>query len=177
MRLVGMAVSTAREEQRQVFHYELSSRAEKYLIQKDSLFVLLKSGNIVFGKTGDDLDLLEGGKTKFQELKLCGSDVLVLTRNFIIKILTPSGSAKKIIRAGVEIANVIPIHISTQVYVMMAEQGGKTCLLSCCRRGKSNYLQPAPEGLDHIEETVYIGRWIFLRTQTHKIYAFALGKN
>lgn len=53
MKLVGMTVSTVREEQKQVFNYELSSKAEKYLIQKDSLFVLLRNGNIVFGKIGD----------------------------------------------------------------------------------------------------------------------------
>lgn len=35
-----------------MFNYELSSKAEKYVVQKDSIFVLLKNGNIMFGKMG-----------------------------------------------------------------------------------------------------------------------------
>lgn len=31
-----------------------------------------------------------------------------------------------------------------------------------------------PEGLEKIEETIYIGKWILLRSQSQKIYAFAL---
>lgn len=53
-------------------------------------------------------------------MKLCGSDVLVVTRSFVIKILTPNGNAKKVIRAGVELCNVIPIYISTNMYVLIA---------------------------------------------------------
>jgi hypothetical protein len=102
---------------------------------------------------------------------------MVLTRNFIIKIITTSGNAKKIIRAGVEISNVIPIYISTNLYVLMAEQGGKTCLLNCYKSGKNNYLQYCPDGLEKIEETLYIGKWILLRTQSNKIYTFALVKD
>lgn len=121
--------------------------------------------------------MLDGGKNKYQELKICGGDVLVLTRSFIIKILTTNGTPKKIIRAGVEISNVIPIYISTNMYVLVAEQGGKTCLLNCYKSGKHNYLQACPEGLEKIEETTYIGKWIMLRTQSNKIYVFALTKD
>jgi hypothetical protein len=127
-----------------MFNYELSSKAEKYVVQKDSIFVLLKNGNIRFGKMGEELDFLDAGKAKYQELSLCGSDVLVLTKSYIIKIVTPNGNAKKIIRAGVEISNVLPIYISTNMYVLLAVQGNKTCLLNCYKSGKNNYLQPCP---------------------------------
>lgn len=110
-------------------------------------------------------------------MKLCGSDVLVVTRNYVIKILTPNGNAKKVIRAGVELCNVIPVYISTNMYVLIAEQGGKTCLLNCYKSDKNNYLQACPEGLEKIEETLYIGKWILLRTQSNRIYVFALVKD
>lgn len=93
---------------------------------------------------GEELDFLDAGKAKYQELSLCGSDVLVLTKSYIIKIITPNGNAKKIIRAGVEISNVIPIYISTNMYVLIAVQGDKTSLLNCYKSGKNNYLQPCP---------------------------------
>jgi hypothetical protein len=35
------------------------------LVQKDSVFVLLKNGSIVFGKMGDELDFLDDSKAKF----------------------------------------------------------------------------------------------------------------
>ena len=47
------------------------------------------------------MDVLDAGKAKFQELKLCGSDILVLTKSYIIKIITTRGNVKKVIRAGV----------------------------------------------------------------------------
>ena len=116
-------------------------------MQKDSLFVLLRNGGIVFGKMGEELELLDGGKAKYRELSLCGSDVLVLTNNYIIRRLAPNGNPKKVIRAGVELSRVIPIYISTCMYVLLAVQGNKTCLLNCYKQGKNNYLQPCPEGL------------------------------
>lgn len=69
----------------------------------------------------------------------------------MIKILTVNGNVKNIIRAGIQINNVTPIYISTSLYVLTAEQEGRTCLLTCYKSGKNNYLQMCPEGPDRIE--------------------------